>query len=170
MLLQNPQPPVRKKRFIPKKKKTEQNIQLRVCNYLRREYPDVIFLSDYAAGLNLTDHQRMVMRAMRSDDGAPDIAIDYPSRGYHGLRIELKAEGTVIYKKDGKTLRKAPYTRKYAKNGKLFIKRGDHLAEQAAMLRKYNEQGYLGRFCVGFDKAKTLIDWYMERPENSSLF
>lgn len=110
------------------------------------------------------------MMKLRSDDGQPDISVDEPKRGYHGLRIELKAEGTVIYKKDGKTLRKQPYTRKYRLNGRLFIKRGDHLAEQAAMLQKYNRKGYFARFCIGYDKAVRLIDWFMERPQNIELF
>jgi hypothetical protein len=148
----------------------EENLQVRACNYIRKNYPQVIFVSDYAAGLDLTDRQRILMMSMRSDDGQPDISIDFPSRGYHGLRVELKKEGVAIYKKDGKTLRKDPYTRRYVRNGKQFIKRGDHLAEQAAMLQKYCKQGYLGRFCVGFDKFCQLLDWYMEKPENQSLF
>lgn len=157
----------------------EENLQVRVCNYIRRTYPHVIFCSDYAAGLNLTDYQRQQMMAMRSDDGQPDISIDQAvdrvmkngeTKHFHGLRIELKADGVKIYKRDGKTLRKSPYTRTYIRRGKKFIKSGDHLAEQAAMLQKYNREGYLGRFCVGYDIAIKLIDWYMGKPENGSLF
>lgn len=122
-----------------------------------------MFVSDYAAGMELTNNQRIKMMAMRSDDGQPDISIDFPSRGYHGLRIELKKEGTVIYKKDG-TLRKASYKRTYKKNGKLFIKTGDHIQEQVDALKKYNANGYLARFAIGYDNAIKLIDWYMERP------
>jgi len=106
---------------------------------------------------------------MRSDDGQPDISIDHPSRGFHGLRIELKAEGTAIYKRDGVTLRKSPYTRKYKRNGKIFIKRGDHLAEQAALLQRYNDLGYFARFAVGEEHAKKMINWYMDRPEQIQL-
>lgn len=164
-------PFVPKARYVPKHKKTEQNLQCRVIRYICKEYPDKgIVYSDYAAGVNLTDHQRREMMAQRSEDGMPDIYIDYPSRGFHGLRIELKAEGTHIYKKDGKTLRKTPYTRRYIRNGKLFIKRGDHLAEQAAVLQKYNQLGYFGRFAIGYDAATQLIDWYFERPKNAQIF
>lgn len=159
------------------KQHQEQNIHVRVCNYIRRKYPDVIFCSDYAAGLELTSNQRILMMTLRSDDGQPDISIDHPAdrtvggvlQHFHGLRIELKKEGTAIYKRDGKTLRKSPYTRSYIRNGKRFIKTGDHLAEQAAMLQKYNRAGYLGRFCIGFDKATQLIDWYMG-TQNNTLF
>ena len=139
-----------------------------MCNWLRREFPDLIFVSDYAAGLNLTNTQRMKMATMRSHDGQPDISIDYAAHGYHGLRIELKAEGTVLYKRDG-TLRKQPYKREYKRNGQLFIKRGDHLQEQADMLKRYMDAGYLGRFCVGETDFKRMVNWYMGRPEQTSL-
>lgn len=146
----------------------EEELQIKMCNWIRREFPHVVFVSDFAAGLNLTDTQRQKMYAMRSDDGQPDISIDYPSRGYHGLRLELKKEGTVIYNQDG-TLRKAPYTRKYKKSGRLFIKRGDHLAEQAALLQKYNDNGYFARFAIGETHFKKLVRWYLEVPEQEEL-
>lgn len=146
-------------------RREEESLQIKVCNYLKRAYPHVIFVSDFAAGLNLTDTQRIKMVKMRSDDGQPDISIDYPSREYHGLRLELKKEGTAIYTKEGQ-LRKYPYTRRY-RNG--TIKRGDHLAEQAALLQRYNEMGYFARFVIGFDHAKAMIDWYFEN-EQQELF
>jgi hypothetical protein len=137
--------------------KKEENIQLRISKYIKKTYPEVILIGDFAAGMDLTDNQRIRMMTMRSEDGQPDISIDYPSRGYHGLRIELKKEGTVLYKKDG-TLRSQKYTRRL-KNG--MIKRGDHLKDQAATLEKYNKLGYLGRFAIGYESAKKLVDWYM---------
>ena len=151
------------------RRRQEETLQLQVCRYIRREYPHVIFCSDFAAGLDLRPTQRIKMMAMRSDDGQPDISIDFPSRGFHGLRIELKKEGTILYKRDG-SLRKQPYTRRYKLGGKIMVKRGDHLAEQATMLDKYRHMGYCAEFAVGFDEAIRLIDWYFERPEQSELF
>lgn len=148
----------------------EEKLQIRISNYIKREYPQVILIGDFAAGLNLTDSQRIKMMAMRSEDGQPDISIDYPSRGYHGLRIELKVEGTKIYKKDGKTLRKDPYSRTYWVRGRRFIRSGDHLAEQAATLKKYNDMNYYARFAIGEELAIRLIDWYMQRPKPTTLF
>lgn len=159
--------PPRLKRPTYYKKKTEENLQVRVCNYLRKNHPDIIFCSDYAAGLKLTDWQRIQMMKMRSHDGQPDISIDHPSRGFFGLRIELKSEGTKIYKKDGVTLRKQPYVRRY-KNG--TVKRGDHLAEQAETLKKYNDIGYFARFGIGYNDTIKLIRWYLDLPEQTSLF
>ena len=117
-------------------------------------------------GVDMSDTQRMKMFHMRSGS-IPDLFIDYPSRGYHGLRLELKKEGTVIYKKDGKTLRKSSYARKL-RNG--TIKRVDHLAEQAATLQKYCDHGYFARFAIGYEKAVEMIDWYMCAPTQQTIF
>jgi hypothetical protein len=146
--------------------KKEESIQIRVSSYIKKNYPQAILIGDFAAGLDLTDGQRIKMMKMRSEDGQPDISFDYPSRGYHGLRIELKKDGTVIYKREG-SLRKQGYSRRL-KNG--MIKKGDHLAEQVATLNKYNKLGYLGRFAIGYESAIRLIDWYMERPIPQELF
>lgn len=146
----------------------EERLQIRISNYIKREYPQVILVGDFAAGLDLTDNQRKKMMAMRSEDGQPDISIDFPSRGYHGLRIEIKKEGTHVYRKDGK-LRKQPYKRKYWVGTKCFIRTGDHLAEQAATLQKYNDMGYFARFGIGEEKIIQLIDWYMCRPQNVTI-
>jgi hypothetical protein len=151
-------------------KQREQQIVIAVCKYVRREYLEAIITVDYAAGLELKDNQRKMMMAMRSEDGMPDITIDYPSRGYHGLRIEAKKEGTKIYCKDGKTLRKQPYKRSYWVGGKKFLRTGDHLAEQAATLKKYNDMGYFARFGVGEAKIIQLIDWYFDKKLSLDVF
>lgn len=159
------------------KKKTEESEQVKACRWLNKTYPHVIFFSD-AIGIKMSDTQRIAMMKMRSDGGQPDISIDFPvtrvlasgkTVTYHGLRIEFKPTGSVIYKKDGKTLRKQPYTRKYRRNGKIWIKKGDHLAEQAAMLEKYNSMGYLGRFTIGLEAFIKLVTWYMG-DEQQTLF
>jgi hypothetical protein len=162
--------PREKHRPIPK----EENIQLRCAAYMRREYPDVLFSSDAAGYIKLTKEQGIRMKRLNGSRGRPDMSVDYPSRGYHGLRIELKAEGTVIYKKDG-SLRKQKVRKKLRnqKTGKVYIIEYDHLQEQADMLIKYNELGYLGRFVIGYDKFVQLIDWYMDRKtklEMDSIF
>ncbi|WP_156424553.1 hypothetical protein [Arthrobacter sp. EpRS71] len=57
--------------------------------------------------------------------------------------MELKREGTVIYKQDG-TLRK-----------------DEHLEEQAIMLQRLRDRGYKAEFAVGFQEARKLIDEYL---------
>jgi hypothetical protein len=158
------------------RKQIEGGVQQRICNYIRRKYPDVVFYCD-AAGLNLTDTQRLKLMEQRSDEGMADLNIDEARDKlisgklvhFHGARFEIKRDGVHIYKKDSKTLRADPYTRRYYKRGKLFIKRGDHLQEQAAYLRKMNRKGYFSRFAVGYDNLERFVDWYLG-ADNTTLF
>lgn len=150
------------RRFV---KKVEESEVQRFINWVRRDFPYVIIYCD-AIGEDLTDAGRIRMQSMRTIR-VPDIIIDYPSRGYNGARFEHKKEGTVIYKKDGKTLRKQPYTHRF-KNG--TIKRGDHLQEQADSLTRLNKAGYYARFTVGLEELKKHFLWYMEVPEQQELF
>lgn len=153
-------------KFLRKREETEQQ---QFVNWVKRKFPHVIIYTDFGAGLYLTDNERIRMVGMRSRDGMPDIYIDFPSRDYHGARFEFKKTGTPIYKKDGKTLRKDPYTRRFARNGREYIKRGDHLQEQALTLKEYVKHGYFARFAVGLEHAKKLFCWYMEVPEPTEL-
>jgi hypothetical protein len=145
-----------KKFYVPKVKKHEENVQRRVATYLRREYPGVEFHSDYAAGLKLTENQARIRKSLNSGRGWSDMFIAYPSRGYHGLFLELKKDGVSIYCKTG------------PRKGQLVA--SEQIEIEAEFLDKMNKLGYLARFTVGYDKAIALIDYYMEKPENASLF
>lgn len=150
-----------KKAYIPKNKKQEEGIQRRVASYLRTEYPGVEFHSDYAAGLKLTENQARIRKSLNSGRGWSDMFIAYPSRGYHGLFLELKKDGVSIYCKTG------------PRKGQLVA--DEQIIIEAAFLEKMNSLGYLARFSVGFEKSIALIDYYLEgykKPvlENTSLF
>lgn len=133
----------------------EQGIHKRVCYYLRKEYPGIMFRTD-GAGLHLSKSQAGIFKSMQSGPGWPDLFIPVSKRGYHGLFLELKQEGTAIYLKIG------------PRKGKLVA--NEHIQQQAAVLEDLNKAGYFARFCVGEEKAKQLIDWYMEKPVNTTIF
>ena len=125
--------------------KREESIQIAVCNYLKSDYPDVIFTCDLSSGMKLTIGQAVKAQKMRSGRGLPDIMILEP-RGegefrYCGLMIELKSE------KAGN------------KNG--TVKQTDHVREQAEVLKALEKRGYMARFAIGFSEAKTIIDFYL---------
>lgn len=151
-----------RRRFV---KQVENSEIQRFINWVKRDFPNVIVYCD-AIGEDLSDTARKRIQATRTIR-VPDIIVDYPSRGYHGARFEHKKEGTAIYKKDGKTLRKQPYTRRFS-NGTVY--RGDHLEEQADSLRKLNDAGYYARFTIGLDELKRHFLWYIEAPEQIELF
>ena len=148
--------PTKGRVYIPKNKKHELSIQQRVSTYLRRNYPHIDFHSDYGAGLHLTQYQAKVNKSLQSGRGWPDMFIACPSRGYHGLFLELKKNGVAIY------VTRGPNKGKLVANEQIQI--------EAAVLTRLNKLGYYARFSVGYEKAVQLIDWYFERPQNAELF
>lgn len=114
-----------------------------VCDYLRYNYRNVIFRTDFAAGIKMTVGQAVRHKRLQSGRAWPDLFIAEPKGAYHGLFIELKAKGTVIYKQDGTPRANA------------------HLQEQAAMLSDLTSRGYKAQFAVGFDEARAIIDDYL---------
>jgi hypothetical protein len=149
-----------KQRYSPAKIKREESLQRQICRYLKLQYPNLIFRSDYASGLQLTINQAAIHKSLQSSRSWPDLFIYKSSRGYHGLGLELKREGTVIY------LSRGP------RKGKLTS--DPHIQEQAMMLQELNNLGYFARFGVGFDQCQRIIDWYLnpnyKEPDNTELF
>lgn len=145
------------KPYIPKRKSPELDLQRRVCKYLRDNYPGVIFHSDFAAGLGLTQNQATINRSLQSDSGFPDLTIYKPGRvnkkagkQYVGLAIELKKDGTPVILKTG------------LNKGRLTS--DPHIQHQARMLTRFNNEGWYANFAVGYLAAIQIIDWYFERP------
>ena len=64
--------------------------------------------------------------------GVPDLVFPVAKRGYHGLYIELK------------------------------VGRNKPTEKQIEWIDTLNANGYKAVVCVGYDDAKSTIDWYME--------
>ena len=62
---------------------------------------------------------------------------------YNGLFIEIKKEGTKLYKKDN------TFTT-------------PHIQEQWGCILGLQRKGYMADFGIGFDECKTLIDQYLK--------
>lgn len=130
----------------------ERDLQTKVADYLRLQYPRVLFHSDYGSGVKLTVRQAMVQKRQNGGRrGWPDMFIAEPAPRcidgswdyeWHGLFIELKKEGTRLMKKDGSWAT-------------------EHIADQADVLESLREKGYYAVFAVGFDEAKKTIDSYL---------
>jgi len=148
--------PVIRQRYVPKITKHEQNLQLQVCRYLDLQYPNAIYLTDYAAGMKLTRYQAGIRTSMQSCRGLPDLIVLSPQfrdgKQYAGLCLELKRDGTRVYLKNGN------------------MTADEHIREQAAVIKRLNDVGYFARFGIGFENCKKLIDWYFGKPQNGSLF
>lgn len=126
----------------------ESTLQCHVADYLRLQYPHVLFHSDYGSGIRLTPGQARIQSRQNGGRRAwPDMFIAFVrtigDRYYHGLFLELKREGTRILKKDG------------------TLVSDQHIREQHALLVELEKCGYAARFAVGFDQAKQIIDGYL---------
>lgn len=135
---------------VKRNSKKEENLQLKVCGYLRENYPGVIWFCDLASGMKLPIHIAARNKAMRSHRGLPDMFIA-ATKNYNdtlscevmhnGLFIELKSKDAA--KKDG-----TPTS-------------SEHVREQAEVHKKLEEAGYKAVFACGFEQAKAIIDNYL---------
>lgn len=162
---------------------TEADLQIQVADYLRLQYPDVLFHSDFGSGVKLTLGQ--AVRQKRQNGGRrawpdmfiSDYATDYNSepdgaelrslfKRYRNYSITFTDDIGTNYilcglylelKKDGTRLKK--------KNGEWAT---NHLAEQAELLEELRLCGYCAEFAVGFDEAKRIIDEYLGGQDESA--
>lgn len=122
---------------------SEAELQKQVAIYIRMQYPDAIFHSDFGSGVKLTPWQAKMQKMQNGGKRAwPDMFIAEPKGKWHGLFIELKKEGARLMKRNGDFA-------------------SEHIAEQDAVLRELNEKGYKAEFAIGFEQALNLIDDYL---------
>lgn len=120
--------------------KKEESLHIQVCTWLKLQYPDLIWVSDYAAGIRLSIGQAVKAKKMRSSKGLPDIMIFKANSVYHGLFIELKTKDP------------------YLKSGNLST--NPHLQQQNAIHNRLIDEGYCAGFSTGFDEAIARVEWY----------
>lgn len=123
-----------------------ENREYQICKdisiYLRLQYPLVIFHWDLA-GLNLSRAQSGMMKSIQFHRGFPDLFIAESRLGYNGLFIEVKAEGTRLYKRN-------------------FEAATPHIGEQSEFMDGLRLKGYKCAFGIGFDECKSIIDSYLK--------
>lgn len=121
----------------------EAELQKQVAIYIRMQYPDVIFHSDFGSGAKLSPWQARMQKMQNGGRRAwPDMMIAEPIGNYHGLFIELKREGARLKKQNGEWA-------------------SSHIAEQNIMLNELSNKGYKAEFAIGFEQALDLIDDYL---------
>ncbi len=119
----------------------EYEIYKAIANYLRLQYPKVIYHFDYA-GLYLTKAQAGKMKAIQGKKGWPDLFIAEHRGGYHGLFIEIKKEDEKLTKKDNTPI-------------------SEHIKNQSYMINSLSDNDYYACFCVGLDAVIKIVDQYL---------
>ena len=142
------------KQYKPRRENKEYILCEQIAAYLRLQYPKVLFHFDLA-GLNLSKAQAGMTKAIQYGRGFPDLFIaqkgDLIDKGtglisrnyYSGLFLELKAEGTRLFKKDGSIAT-------------------PHIAEQAEVLERLRDAGYKAEFGIGYEETVKIIDEYLK--------
>lgn len=161
--------------------KHELQMQLEFCKWLRKTVPGVNFRCDTGAGAFNSEYEKELHNKQQSAKGLPDIDIYAARRGYHGLMLELKVEGTKLKRvRDAKTLAVRKNGRgKIIERDYKIRKAGDwhslHIERQANRIEELKAEGYCAGFVVGIEAAKKVVCWYfdlpyIEEPENATLF
>ncbi len=125
--------------------KPETELRRMLARWLQYQHPNVIYRFDLAADLKLTMGQARKHKELHPKRGYPDLFIAEPRGKYHGMYVELKADGKSPYKRNGE------------------LKKSEHLKEQEVMLNKLNSRGYFAKFATGFNEAKGLIESYLKQ-------
>lgn len=136
--------------------KKEETLHLKVCDYLRKNYPDVLFRTDFSSGMKMTPGQAAKHKKFQKSRAWPDLFIACSDRdGWEikqcGLFLELKAEGTKLYKKNGEMVA------------------NKHYQEQAEMLEKLRLNGYIAEFAIGYKDAIEQIREYLGKPKHKKV-
>ncbi len=143
--------------------KKEETLHLKVCDYLRKNYPDVLFRTDFSSGMKMTPWQAAKHKKFQKSRAWPDLFIAESgvvkfkegnliiNLRKNGMFLELKADGVKLYKKDG-TLRK-----------------NKHIEEQAEMLEKLRNGNYYAEFAIGYEDAIEQIREYLGKPKHKKV-
>lgn len=145
-----------------KKFDSEENLHSQVADYIKKQYPGVLFRTDFAAGIKMTMGQAVKHKSLQAGRAWPDLFIATPmyrdqKQDFYGLFIEIK--------KDGTKLKRTVDAKKILKGESFLRVAGDwwdqHIEEQAAVLQMLGMNGYCVSFGVGFEDIKGLIDRYL---------
>lgn len=110
----------------------EQMALFRWAAYNAGKYPQLANMYHVPNGGGRSKAEAGRLKAMGVKRGVPDICLDWPAGGFHGLRIELKR-----------------------------LKRGRPSPEQLEWGERLTRAGYCWRICRGWGEAAALIEDYL---------
>ena len=112
---------------------SEENIQISIVDYLKLQYPNVLFTATMGGQFQRHYSQRLKAKRTGYLKGVSDLLIFEPKGRYCGLFIELKRD-----------------------------KKCYPTAEQKQFISKASDRGYYAICAKGFEQCKELIDKYLK--------
>jgi len=122
----------------------EQDLHQQIVDYIKYQYPKVLFRTDFAAGIKMTIGQAVRHKKLQKCDKWPDLFIAQGNVFSNGLFIELKRSREEVFLKSG------------------LFKKNKHIQEQKNMLCELEAKGYTAVFGCGFHDTKDIIDRYLK--------
>lgn len=86
--------------------------------------------------------EQMKFKTLGGRAGMLDLFVPAPSLGYHGLFMELKAEGVTVFNIDGS------------------VRKNETVQKQNKEINRLMKLGYYATFAIGWDECKKIIDDY----------
>ena len=120
---------------------SEENLQAAIVAYLQEEHPTVLFKCDTSA-VKMSIGQARKMKQLGNTAKWPDLFIAKAAHGFAGNFIEIKKEGTLITRANGK----------YASS---------HIQRQADLMLRLCENNFRAGFAVGWRKLLEEVQWYL---------
>lgn len=109
-----------------------------------KQYPCLEWLHHIPNGGNRSAREGANFKAMGVRSGISDLHLPYPSRGFHGLMIEMKHSAIGL---------------------SVITKAKMVSSEQQKYVDYLLANGYAAGICYGYDEAIAAIAWYLEMKE-----
>ena len=139
-----------KKNISKSKPELEYNTQVRIVEYLAERYPELI-VQGSLGGIRLPIGNAVKAKKMGNKKDFPDLFIAIPNDCYCGCFIELKREGTKLYKS----------------NGQLVT--NEHFHAQDELHKRLRAVRYYAEFAVGYQDAIQKIERYLATVDLKSI-
>lgn len=117
---------------------TEHHTHIKVCAYLKENYPDVRFYSTLD-GFDLGNQKVFVQSLQWFEAGVPDLFVWARTKRYSFLALELKKFGIKISKSN------------------------EHQNRQSGWLQYFRSIGAKADFAIGLSEATRMIDTYLKQ-------
>lgn len=124
------------------KNQPEFQLQVLICEWLKIQHPEILFMSDTIASIKLTAQQQVRNKKIQKENfKLPDLLIFEPNKEFNGLFIELKVKSP--FKKDGTILK------------------DEHLEGQLKTIEDLKKKGYYACFSWSFDMTINIINTFL---------
>ena len=120
----------------------EDIVQNAIVNYIEYMYGVICIPCNTEFNKNKFFRWKALVMGQRS--ATLDLFVPAAKNGYHGLFLELKSDGVIVFKKNGE------------------LRRNEHLEAQHETIKQHRSAGYKAEFATGLKQATEIVDEYFK--------